>query len=98
MHVCDSGQLGHDLVHLVGSQAPEGGAQAGHGDHGGAAAGEDVLGGSQGHEGLGVPADGGEGGGVHQGSAAEDLVQDKVGGDGRQVPVQDLQDQQFPLL
>ena len=79
-------------------EAAEGSSQAGHGHDRGPLLAEGVLGGSQGAEGLGVLPDGLQFEALVQGDGPQQVVEDAVGRDGRQVPLQHVQDDHLPLL
>ena len=79
-------------------QTSEGSSQAGHGHNGRPLLAEDVLGGREGAEGLGVLADGFRAEARVQVDGPEEMVENAVGSDGWQVPLQNVQDNHFPLL
>jgi hypothetical protein len=79
-------------------QASEGSSQTGHGHNGRPLLAEDVLGGCESAKCFGVLADSLQAEARVKVDGAEEVVQDAVRGHGRQVPLQNVQDNHFPLL
>ena len=100
LHTGETVEAGEEVLEALDVEAAEGGGQAGHGHDGRAQLGEHVLGGGEGGEGLGVPADGV---GVKvvvvaEVQAAEEVVEDGVGGHRGEIPLEDVEDKHLPLL
>jgi len=87
----------HPLQAVV-VEAAEGSAQAGHGHDRRPLLAEGVLGGRQSAERFGVFPDGLQLEARVELDGPEEVVEDAVGGDGGQVPLEDAQNNHFPLL
>ena len=90
-----------ELLQSLAAEAPEGVGEAGERDDGRALPHEGVLGGGQRLEGLGVHAHLGQvalHAALLEVDGAEEVVEDVVGRDGGQLPPNDIQHDELPLL